>query len=204
METMKLLILFTITYLIGSIPSAYIYCRIRGKDITKEGSGNVGATNAARLFGKSAFITVFILDALKGFIPVFFLSPIFISNNCNIELIYVLTFFMAIIGHIFSVFLKFKGGKGVATSVGGLIAILPLPCLLSAFIFGIIFYLTKIVSVGSISAALSLPVFVFILHYSKTYLIFSIILCILIIVTHKANIKRLIAGTEKNFKAKKD
>lgn len=193
---MQLFMLFILTYLLGAVPTAYIYCRARGIDIRKEGSGNVGATNAARLFGKSAFFVIFFLDALKGFIPVYFFVPFFTPVSMNVEIISVLILFTAVIGHIWSVFLKFKGGKGVSTSVGGVCALMPIPCVAAIIIFGIIFFITRIVSIGSICAAFSLPLFSWVLNCSTVYTFFSFVLCCLIIFTHSSNIKRLFAGEE--------
>lgn len=199
---LRLILLVIISYLMGAIPVAYIYCKFRGKDITKEGSGNVGATNAARLYGKSAFFTIFILDALKGFIPIFFISPILCPVGMNIQIVNIIVLFVTVSGHIWSVFIKFKGGKGVATSLGCLLAIMPLPCILAAIIFGIIFGITRIVSIGSICASMSLPLFSWIIDPNSIYSKFSIILCFLIIYTHRSNIIRLIQGSEKNMALK--
>lgn len=191
----SIFILFILAYLIGSIPTAYIYCKLRGKDILKEGSGNVGATNAARMFGKSAFFLIFFLDALKGFIPIYFLAPIFVAKG-KLEVVVILTFFITIMGHVWSIFLKFKGGKGVSTSVGGLLAIMPLACLLSAIVFALIFFIKRIVSLGSIFASVSLPIFSWFIYKSTSYLAFSLILCFFIVFTHRSNIQRLLAGNE--------
>ena len=196
-------LLIFLSYFIGAIPMAYIYCKMRGKDITKEGSGNVGATNAARLFGKSAFFTIFILDALKGFLPLFFLVPLLGRNSFNPQVLSILVLFSTVVGHIWSVFIKFKGGKGVATSLGCLLAIMPIPCIFSAVVFGIIFFLTRIVSIGSICAALALPLFSQMTEAPPLYTKFSIVLCLLIVYTHRSNIKRLLDGTEKNMALKK-
>jgi len=194
-----LLLLFS--YLLGSIPTAYIYCRLRGKDIRKEGSGNVGATNAARLFGKTAFGIIFFFDALKGFVPVCF-AKVYTSNTPELssDLLLFSSFAAVLIGHIFPVFLRGKGGKGVATSMGGLLALMPLGSLCALSLFGILFYWKRKVSLGSLSAALTLPLFSKILGYSTSYIYFSIALALLIVYTHHSNIRRLLSGTEPKMK----
>jgi len=194
---LKIIILLITSYLIGSIPVAYIYCKLKGVDIRKKGSGNVGATNAGRIFGKQAFFLVFFLDALKGFVPVNFLVPLFINTQTvNLELIQVLTLFAVIGGHIWTIFLKFKGGKGVATSMGGLIAIMPQACILSVILFATILAIKRIVSISSIVAALFLPVFCLFTTNSYILFAFSTFLAIIIVFTHRTNIIRLLKGTE--------
>ena len=190
-------------YFIGAIPMAYIYCKLRGKDITKEGSGNVGATNAARLFGKPAFFTIFFLDAFKGFFPVFFLVPLVSENFIPLDVIKLLVFFVTVIGHVWSVFIHFKGGKGVATSVGGLLALMPAACFLSMGVFALIFALFRIVSVSSMLAALILPFLVWFLGYSSLFIGFSAVLAFFIVFTHRSNIRRILNGTEKKLAVKK-
>lgn len=199
---LKIILSLFIAYLVGSIPCAYIYCKLRGKDIRKEGSGNVGATNAGRIFGKSAFFTVFLFDALKGFLPVYFLASLTNNEILSKELFQLFIFSAALAGHIWTIFLNFKGGKGVATSVGGLIALMPLICLEGMVIFGLTFMITRTVSIGSIIAAAVLPLLVWLHKLPISLLIFSIILSALIIFTHRSNILRLINGTENSFKAK--
>ena len=192
-----------IAYFIGAIPMAYIYCKIRGKDITKEGSGNVGATNAARLFGKPAFFTIFFLDALKGFIPVFFLSSFVCGVPVSSEIVKLLIFFITLVGHVWSVFIHFKGGKGVAASVGGLLALMPSALLGAMLFFAIGFAISRIVSIASILAALLLPLLAWILGYSLLYITFSVVLAFFIIFTHRSNIKRILSGTEKKLTVNK-
>ncbi len=200
----KIIILLITSYIIGSIPIAYIYCKLRGIDIREEGSGNVGATNAARIFGKQAFFLIFFLDALKGFIPVNFLVPLFINaHTTNFELIQVLTLFAVIGGHVWTIFLKFKGGKGVATSAGGLIAIMPQACILSIILFVIILILKRIVSISSITAVLFLPIFCLFTTNSYILFTFSCFLAIMIVFTHRENIVRLFKGTEPKLALKK-
>ena len=184
-----MILLFLSAYLVGSIPTAYLYCRLRGKDIRKEGSGNVGATNAARLFGKSAFITVFAIDSLKGYIAVRYLVPLFAPVN---------------IGHVWTIFLRFKGGKGVAVSAGGLLALMPQTVFYCLGVFGIIFLFFRIVSLGSICAAVSLPFIAWLRKESGLYIGFSLLLALFIIFTHRSNLLRLFTGKELKVGIKKE
>ena len=192
-----------LAYFTGAVPMAYIYCKIRGKDITKEGSGNVGATNAARLFGKPAFFTIFFLDALKGFVPVFFFASLVSGLNLSADMIRLIVFFITIVGHVWSVFIRFKGGKGVATSVGGLLALMPSACFMSMGIFALVFILTRIVSISSMAAAIILPVLVWLLGYSALYIGFTALLAFFIVFTHRSNIQRILSGTEKKLTVNK-
>ncbi|MBN2144181.1 MAG: glycerol-3-phosphate 1-O-acyltransferase PlsY [Candidatus Aureabacteria bacterium] len=185
------------SYLIGSFPTAYLYCRLRGKDIRKEGSGNVGATNAARLFGKSAFIIVFGIDALKGYVSVRYLVPLFVHSNVPADWLLLLVLLFAVIGHVWTVFLGFKGGKGVAVSAGGLVALMPFSVLFSLIVFGLVFIFSRIVSLGSVCAALALPLIAWTTKEPGLYTAFSVILSAFILFTHRSNLHRLFAGTEK-------
>ena len=196
----KITFILILSYIIGSIPFAFIYCKLRGVDIRKEGSGNVGATNASRIFGKQAFFLIFFLDAFKGFFAVYFLIPVLIASSAtHIEIIKISTLLAVIAGHVWPIFLNFKGGKGVATSAGGLIAIMPLACILSTIIFAIIFALKRIISLSSILAALTLPVFCYFTTHSSILIVFSFFLSLMIVFTHRENIKRLLNGTEKKI-----
>jgi glycerol-3-phosphate acyltransferase PlsY len=195
MKTVFAFVIFA--YLLGSIPTAYIYCRLRGKDIRKEGSGNVGATNAARIFGKIAFGIIFFFDVLKGFIPVW-VAKVYTDHHPDLSpALFLFSSFVAVlIGHIFPLFLRGKGGKGVATSMGGLLALMPLGSLCALALFGLVFYWKRIVSLGSLSAALALPLFSTLLSYPISHFYFSIALTLLIVYTHRSNISRLLSGTE--------
>lgn len=195
----SLIILIAITYILGSIPTAFIYGKLKGKDIRKEGSGNVGATNAGRIFGKKAFFLIFVLDFLKGFIPVYFFKDIFSNIPYSTETVSIIILFSALFGHVFSIFINFKGGKGVATSLGGIFAFMPFASFFSVIIFLLIFKVKKIVSLSSMIGAICLPVSCFFIYESKIYFYFALFLAIFIIFTHRANIKRLIAGEEKKI-----
>jgi len=182
---------FVGSYILGSIPFGYIVGKIKGYDIRKEGSGNIGSTNVFRVVGKKEGIFVFILDFLKGFLPVLYFSNVTVLAG-------ILALLGAIVGHMTTPFLRFKGGKGVAAGFGGVVALMPLPAVLA---FGVWFLLVGIfrrVSVGSLGAALSLPILYFFLAEPilKSVLFISILIPILVFITHRKNIRKLIRGEE--------
>lgn len=188
-------------YLIGSIPFGLLISRWKGIDIRKHGSGNIGATNVFRVIGKKWGITCFVLDALKGYLavslPVLLHSPVDLNSSLILA-------FLAIMGHTFPVWLKFKGGKGVATSLGVFLAAAPFPTLVTFGLWIVIFAVSHIISVASLGAALGFPVIVFLTFPHdragfQTLLILSLVLSVFIFYTHRANMRRLIAGEEKRL-----
>lgn len=192
------ILLIVFAYFLGSIPFAYIIVRlVKGVDIRTVGSGNAGATNAARVLGKWGFISVFILDLLKGYLPVFIALKVY--GPTPISLIVGL---VAVLGHTYTVFLSFKGGKGVATGAGVFIALAPTEAVIALLVFLIIFMITRMVSAGSIVAAITL--FIAVLFMSDWVLlkIFTGVLAGFIIFKHRANIKRIIQGNENRFERK--
>ncbi|MDH5719256.1 MAG: glycerol-3-phosphate 1-O-acyltransferase PlsY [Spirochaetia bacterium] len=197
-NTKFIIIYFIFAYLSGSFPAAYVIGRLKGIDIRKHGSGNVGATNTMRVLGKSWGSIVFIIDILKGFLPVFILSYIF--KNSEVSYFFLLSIgFMAVLGHIYPVWLKFSGGKGVATACGVLLAIIPFIVLISMGIFIVIVSLFKYVSLASIISALSLPVLFYIfedVNNDIRFFIFLIVVSIFVVYKHKSNIIRIIHGNE--------
>ena len=201
---MKTFILIVIAYILGSIPNALWIGKVfRGIDIREHGSKNTGSTNAARVLGAKLGILTLILDISKGAIPVtlsFFMKADLLENMTGISsLDPIMVGIFAIIGHSFSLFMKFKGGKAVATTVGVFTVLVPKALLLAAVVFFVIFAVTRYVSVSSITAAISLPIFIFFLYWDVPYTIFGGIIAILIIVKHKSNIQRLLNGTESKF-----
>ncbi len=181
-----------LAYLCGSIPLGYIFGRIKGKDIRKEGSGNIGFTNVCRVLGVKWGIPVLVFDILKGF-----LFPIISFKLGLKDEIAILSGLSAILGHNFSIFLKFKGGKGVATSAGVFLALAPIETIITLGIFGVVFSITRIVSIGSIISSISLPIMIFFISpEKKLVLIFSILASCFIIIKHIPNIKRLIKKSE--------
>ncbi|MDR2425886.1 MAG: glycerol-3-phosphate 1-O-acyltransferase PlsY [Endomicrobium sp.] len=183
-------------YFCGAIPFAYIVAKAVGKvDIRTVGSGNPGATNVFRSIGAAAGIAAFILDALKGFIPVWFAILIDSSFSYSVSVAAV-----AMAGHIYTVFLNFKGGKGVATGCGVFLALMPVPALCALIVFAIVFIISGYVALGSICAAVIMPLAAYFSDYHIEAVIFAFAAALLIIYKHKANIKRLKEGTENRFK----
>lgn len=201
-----------IGYVLGSLPFGYIVARAYGVNIFKEGSGNPGATNVKRVLGerfgprgKRAGNLVFALDAVKGALAAAW--PLFSSlETVEARLLGLVGVIAAVIGHSFSVFTKFKGGKGVATAAGGLVVLMPVSCLVGAAVWVITFLTTRYVSLGSVLAAIAVPAASwFRFYHGKTQLPFSVVataLGLFVIIRHRANIKRLLAGTEPRFAKK--
>jgi glycerol-3-phosphate acyltransferase PlsY len=195
-------------YLLGSIPSAVWAGRLfHSIDVRDHGSGNAGATNVIRVLGWKTGVPVLIFDMIKGFLaamlPKFFnLAPEESAMLVNLQIFTGLT---AIIGHIFPVFAGFRGGKGVATMFGILLAIHPPVTLLCLGVFLIFFISTGIVSIGSIAAGIAFPVLLLTLFNtpSVVFRIFSVLVAVALIVTHRKNIKRLLKGEEMRLFGKK-
>ncbi len=193
---LQIIIVSVVGYLLGAISFAVIVAKSKGVDIFKEGSGNPGATNVKRVLGSKCGNTVFALDALKGVVAAGW--PYWILGDIQLGVIGLLA---AIIGHSFSVFLKFRGGKGVATTMGGLLALMPLVLVIGVLVWIVIFYSTKVVALASILFALSLPVSACILHgTSDPRFTLAVVLGLLIVVRHRSNISRLLSGKENSFK----
>ena len=203
---MNLIISFIIAYLLGSIPTSYIFGKLtRNIDIREHGSGNAGATNALRILGTKIGIITLLVDIGKGVAAVL-IGKAIIGNPSDLLLI--LTGLCAILGHIFTVFLNFKGGKGVATSAGVFIALMPLPLLICLIIFILIVWTTRYVSLGSITASLGLWIYMLVLNINNNFeshvmLIFVTLVAGFIIIRHKANIGRLLSGNENKISFKK-
>ena len=183
-------------YLIGSIPTGYIIVKLfTGQDIRTIGSGSTGATNVKRVMGKKWFFAVMILDAVKGALPVV-LAYFFATAFANIGLLPVIAAVFAIIGHSKSIFLKFTGGKSVASGVGTLLALNWQAGLIIAVVWAIITWFSRYVSLGSIIALALAPVIMWLLDSPLAYVIYSFIAAVYVIYLHRENIKRLIAGNE--------
>lgn len=197
---------FLIAYLIGSIPTGYIFgWLLKGVDIRKEGSGNVGATNVFRVVGKIPGIIVLLVDILKGLVIITLFANLFKAQVGLSQNLFKIILGLAVIaGHNWTIFLKFKGGKGVATSAGVLIGLEPIVVALCFLIWVIVFVITHYVSLSSVIAALFLPIFTLLFYRSSTeLLIFSLIICVIGIYKHRSNIKRLLNGTESKISFKK-
>ncbi len=190
---LKIICYLILAYLCGAIPFGYIIAKIfKHIDIRKQGSGNTGATNVYRTISKPLGILTLILDALKGFIPVYLVT----LTNPSSYWIVIAVALVTILGHIFTVFLNFKGGKGVATACGAFLAMNSLAVLICFSVFVIILLIFRYVSLASIFAAIMLPISLYLLHSSSELLVFSCVISVLVIVRHISNIKRLLNGTE--------
>ena len=201
-------------YLLGSVNFAVLVAKKHGVDILKEGSGNPGATNVKRVLGKGPGNLVFALDAVKGFVGaglptlvgyvIAALSiPLVIDGGAFIHGIAGLV--GTLLGHCFSCFLKFKGGKGVASTIGGLLVLLPVPILIGAILWGLVFLLSRYVSLASIVLGVSLPISCWVLPlftkltFSPAEFWFAGAIAAFNVWTHRSNIGRLLAGTENRF-----
>ena len=190
-----------IAYLIGSIPTAYWLGKWgKGIDIRKQGSGNVGATNALRVLGKSSGLLVLLVDVGKGVLAVRGIPKILLNSN-PIEEPWVgaLLGLCVIMGHIWTLFLKFQGGKGVATSLGVFLSLDPLITGISLLVWSIVLLLTRYVSISSIIAALTLPSLMALWARPFAWTLVSGISCLLICYRHRPNIQRLLLGNEKKI-----
>jgi glycerol-3-phosphate acyltransferase PlsY len=195
----NIVIAVAVSYLLGSIPTSYILAKtLRGIDIRKHGSGNVGATNLMRTVGKIPGVSALILDAAKGTLSVIFLPMIFYAQPTvfNEHLFRVVVGFAAVCGHIWSVYLRFKGGKGVATTIGVFLGITPFATISGLCLWCIIAYMTRYVSVASMVFAAALPISMLFFKSPIEYLLFSTLAACFILYKHIPNIKRLIKGEE--------
>ncbi|MBN9542996.1 MAG: glycerol-3-phosphate 1-O-acyltransferase PlsY [Alphaproteobacteria bacterium] len=190
-------IIFLYSYLIGSIPFGLIIARVfAGKDIRKEGSGNIGTTNVLRTVGKKSALLTLLLDGIKGVIAILITQILFKYHPYDVYL----SGFAAIIGHMFPIWLKFKGGKGVATSAFVLLYINPILGLTTIGTWIIVFYLSRISSLSAIVAAALSPVYAITMFTSEDLPIFCFVISSLVLVKHASNFKRIIRGEEKPFK----
>jgi glycerol-3-phosphate acyltransferase PlsY len=187
-------------YFLGSIPTGFLWAKARGIDIRTVGSGNIGATNVMRALGKGPGITVLLIDAAKGFLPVWIAPRMFPDLWSALEITCCVC---VIAGHNWTCWLRFKGGKGVATSAGALLAFLPLPLLCALGVWVIVFGIWRYVSLASIAAAISIPLATWLITKNNVLTAFTTALGTVAIYKHKSNIQRLLAGTENRVGAKK-
>ncbi len=192
------LIVAAASYLLGSIPFGYLLVRIfKGEDVRASGSGNIGATNVARTSAALGFATL-LLDAAKGMAAVLLTRAYFTGSSQNLALLTTVAAFFAVFGHLFSIWLKFHGGKGVATSLGAFILLTPKSILCMFALFLIVTFVFRYVSLGSVVAAIAFPILAWGFHeYSDSrQLILIAVIAALVLWKHRANIARLISGTE--------
>ena len=198
------IIIIIISYLLGNISTSYIVAkRLAGVDIRTQGSGNAGSTNVLRTLGKKAGALTFVGDVLKGLIAVLMARLIAYGMNMDQSICAYLAVVAVVLGHNYPVFLGFKGGKGVATSLGSMLGMNPFIALICLGFFIIIVAITKYVSLGSILGIALSPIIMLINHNTKGVLV-TLFLTISVAITHKENIKRLLSGTERKIGEKKE
>ncbi len=193
----RTLLLVLASYLIGSFPTSYVTGRlVRGIDLRRHGSGNLGATNVFRVLGWKAAVPVMLVDIFKGFAPTFFFPRLDGSPRWEWALAFGAA---AILGHVYSVYVRFKGGKGVATSAGVFLALAPLAVLAGLIVWVLLVATTRIVSIASIAAALVVPPVVYLTGRPAPILWLSLALAAFVIWAHRTNIGRLLRGEEHRF-----
>jgi len=205
---LSLTLIITLAYLVGSVPTALLMGRIlKGVDVRNCGSGNVGAANTFRVLGPVPGVVCLLLDAGKGVLAVLVIAVIFShASPLSLTMTKILGGAVAILGHIFPVWIGFKGGKGVGTGAGVLFSLLPLEAAGAFIFFVLVVALTRYISLGSMlgaifmAAAILVEKFGFGLKVPPEFVYLTIILCLLILLTHRSNIKRLLAGTEGKFR----
>jgi glycerol-3-phosphate acyltransferase PlsY len=196
-----------IGYILGSLPAGYLVAKLAGVDIRKLGSGNIGATNVTRVLGKRFGYPVFVFDLAKGLASVELARMAVRTAQLSaeyVDLCGVLGAIFSVIGHSYSIWLGFRGGKGVATSLGALLAINWVTALIACGVWVLVFYITGYVSLASIAAVIALPATIGIMLFSKeltspVLLYFSLCLAAIVIVRHRANLSRLLKGIEPRF-----
>lgn len=184
-------LLGVMSFLMGSIPVGLIIAKVKGVDLRKVGSGNIGATNVLRTMGKVPALITLAGDTLKGFIPVV-ISNYFLAGSLHIGIIGI----VAILGHDFSLFLRFRGGKGVATSIGVLLAYSPIVAILTVLLWIVVVFMSRYSSMGAIVSFILLPLNIYVFDYSYEKFVISIFITILLLFKHRGNIGRLLTGQE--------
>lgn len=188
------IILVAVAYLLGAIPSGYVLGRLAGVDIRSAGSGNVGATNVARVVGKRQGILTLLIDVAKGVLPVI------VGRRLNLpELTIACAGIAAFLGHLYPIYLRFQGGKGVATALGVFLALAPLASLVLLVVFAVVMASSRIVSLSSIAAAAAAPLALWLLDYPPVLVVMGSLLAAMIVWRHRGNIQRLLSGTEPRF-----
>lgn len=185
-----------LAYLLGSFPTSYLMGRLRGIDLREHGSGNLGGTNAYRVMGASAGVPVVLVDVSKGFVPTYFF-PLWDGTTAgNLALVYGLA---AIAGHVWSIFMRFRGGKGVATGAGVLVALAPTSALIALLVWIGIVAITRYVSVASLAAATVVPVTAWLTDEPRSTVAFCAAVAAFVWWTHRSNLRRLARGEENRF-----
>lgn len=203
----SLFIVAVLSYLIGSFPTSILVGKhLKGIDIREHGSGNAGGTNVLRTLGWKAGISVILIDVAKGWVATYYIAELGYENGMiSPLLVQILAGVSAIIGHVYTIFAKFKGGKGVGTAAGMLIAIYPLALIFCFSVFLLVAFSTKYVSLASILAAITLPLSLYLIEiYTEQptppiQFYFAVLVAIFIVFTHRSNIGRLLKGEENRF-----
>ena len=198
MNTLPFIFILIVIYLVAAIPTGIVLAKVMGyEDVRDKGSGNIGATNVYRVAGKLAGVLTLAGDILKGFLPLLACktwltpTPTQLGIACAV----------AIVGHCYPVYLKFRGGKGIATALGIFLVISPAAVLGAAIVFGVAIAITRFISLGSVLAAMSAPLLVLMLNEPQPIVLATLFIAALIIWRHRNNITRLIDGSEDRFKA---
>jgi glycerol-3-phosphate acyltransferase PlsY len=193
-----------VAYSIGSLSFGAMVAKMKGTDIFAAGSGNPGATNVTRMVGSVPGYAVFALDFLKGFLPTWVILRIFSQLEISDVRIALTALLFLILGHSFSIFYKFRGGKGVSVAMGGLLAVMPRTLLVGILVWAVIFHATRIVSMASLCFTASIPLTAYLFLYPRDCFVFALLLNVIVFRRHKENIVRLIGGTEYKFARKAD
>ncbi len=196
---MTVLVLVVLAYLIGSFPASYLIGRIRGIDLREHGSRNLGTTNTFRVLGAWSAIPVLVVDVLKGLGPALWFVTWDGAGDTRLAVVYGLA---AIIGHVWSVFLGFRGGKGIATGAGVLLALAPVTTIIAVLIWIGIVSLTRIVSAASLAAASVVPLLAWLMDQPRHTVTFCAVVACFVWWTHRDNLRRLLNGTENKFRWK--
>jgi glycerol-3-phosphate acyltransferase PlsY len=198
------------SYVVGAIPFGWILVRLRrGVDVRTLGSGNIGATNVGRVLGPAGFAVVLLLDAAKGALPVLLLAPLAGLESpglegAGLERLRAGCGLAAVVGHMFPVFLAFRGGKGVATGAGVAAALLPLACAAAAGAFAVVLLAFRYLSLASMAAAVTLAPFAWLFGANAEIVVLAVVVGALVIVRHRANLGRIAAGTEPRAFSRKE
>lgn len=194
---MSTLLTILISYLIGSVPFGYLLVKFKqGRDVRATGSGGTGATNVSRSAGKLAGIVTLVLDALKGMLAIVIAKQL----GANSEPLVAFAAIAVVVGHIFPVWLKFRGGKGVATAIGVCLLLAPIATIGAIVVFFQAVLLTRFISFGSILAVSSVPLWIWLFYDSRWLLIATLAIAVLVVFAHRGNIGRLLNQTESKFK----
>jgi len=198
MNTLLFIFILIVIYLIAAVPTGIVLAKVMGyEDVRDKGSGNIGATNVYRVAGKLAGVLTLTGDILKGFLPLLACKTWLAPTPAQLGIACA----MAIVGHCYPVYLKFRGGKGIATALGIFLVLSPVAVLGAAIVFGITVATTRFISLGSVLAAMSAPLLVLMLNQPQPIFLATLFIAALIVWRHRSNIKRLMDGSEDRFKA---